>query len=268
MGPAYGSRAIGMYPGIFLAGVFVLIGALASRVVSTYVSLASTTGPYSAAVLVSFIAATNLTTFLKVPTSTIQVYAFAVLGSAVAVGSRINLVLLAILIIGWVVAPVASHYLSRVIYSVLRESKKLRFVIIGIMAYSATVLGLNDVSNAASSLVGSGVDILLAKVVCGLSMYLGMIMWGPRLARRVGEELIRMDYRKAVSAQLTKSVCISALNYLGLNASMNQTTVSALSALGAKKDVLRGIVKGWIYSPILGFVSAYALSIVLKIGGV
>ena len=123
--------------------------------------------------------------------------------------------------------------------------------------------GLNDVSNAASSLVVAGYGILFAKVVCGISMYLGVLMWGPRLIRGVGEELIAMDCRKAVSSQLTKSIMISTLNSVGLNASMNQTIVSALAGLGARRHVMRSVVSGWICGPLIGFATAHALPLIV-----
>jgi len=264
VGPAFGSRAITMYSGIVIAGVLVVVGALATSVVSTYVSLSSITGIYNIAVLSSLVLMANVTTFLKVPTSTIQLYAFSVLGAAAATGASVNYALFLTLVASWVFAPIASFFLGRGIHSVMpSESRYFRYVIVAIMLYSALVLGLNDVSNAASSLVSAGYDITLAKAICGVSMYLGMLMWGPRLIRRVGEELIAMDYRKAVSSQLTKSIIISALNSVGLNASMNQSIVSALAGLGARKHVLRSIVKGWIYSPVIGFATAYILSLMI-----
>jgi inorganic phosphate transporter, PiT family len=264
VGPAFGSKAIHMYPAIILAGILVVVGALLTSVVSTYASLTSVSGLYNVAALSSLVLMANVTTYLKVPTSTIQLYAFSLLGAAVATGASVNYALLLVLVASWLVAPVSSFFLGKGIHRVLpSESKYFRYVIIGIMLYSALVLGLNDVSNAASSLVVAGYSALFAKVVCGVSMYAGMLMWGPRLIRRVGEELIAMDSRKAVSSQLTKSIIISALNTVGLNASMNQTIVSALAGLGARKHVLRGIVSGWIYSPLIGFATAYFLSMII-----
>jgi phosphate/sulfate permease len=207
-----------------------------------------------------------VTTYLKVPTSTIQLYAFSVLGAAVATRSSVNYLLFATLGIGWVASPIASFFLGKGIHRVIpSESRYLRFIIIGIMLYSGLVLGLNDVSNAASSLVGVGYDVTLSKIVCGVSMYAGMLMWGPRLIRRIGEELIKIDYRIAVSSQLTKSIVISALNLAGLNASMNQAIVASLASLGARKDVLKSIIKGWIYSPLIGFAAAFLLSLLVTI---
>ena len=262
VGPAFGSKAIHMYSGIILAGILVVVGSLATSVVSTYVSLANIGGIYEVIVLFSLVLMANVTTYLKVPTSTIQLYAFSVLGAAVATGSAVNYYLFSILAIGWVASPILSYFLGKGIFRILPvESKYFRFAIIGIMLYSGLVLGLNDVSNAASSLVGSGFNITVAKAICGVSMYVGMLTWGSRLIKRVGEELIKMDYRKAVASQLTKSIIVSSLNAVGLNASMNQAIISALAGLGARRNVLTSILKGWIYSPLIGFATAYLLSL-------
>ena len=80
-------------------------------------------------------------------------------------------------------------------------------------------------------------------------------------------DLLELDYRKAAAAQLTKSGIISTLNLFGLNASMNQTVISALASMGARKNVLVSIIKSWIYSPLIGFVTAYGLSLLLRAFG-
>ncbi|MGH2638867.1 MAG: inorganic phosphate transporter, partial [Rhabdochlamydiaceae bacterium] len=144
VGPAFGSRAIHMYSGILLAGILVVIGSLATRVISTYVSLAKMGGIYEVVVLFSLVLMTNVTTYLKVPTSTIQLYAFSVLGAAVATGSSINYPLFLVLAIGWVASPILSFFLGKGIFKILpTESKYFRYIIIGIMLYSGLVLGLN-----------------------------------------------------------------------------------------------------------------------------
>ncbi len=265
VGPAYGSRSLAMYTAILISGAFVILGAVSTRVVTTYVSLALVPPLYQTAALLSLVIMTNVTTFLKIPTSTIQLYAFSLLGVAYETDSRVNYVILGLLVIGWVAAPTFSFGLSRGIFRVLRESKHLRYVIIGVMMYSGLVLGLNDVSNAASSLVSSGIDPLFSKAICGIAMFAGMLIFGPRLIKLVGEEMIKMDFKTAASAQLTKSIIISALNALGLNASINQTMVTSLASLGARRNVLKGILQGWIYSPLIGFGGAFVFAFILKI---
>ena len=265
VGPAYGSRSLTMYVAILVSGAFVIIGAVSTRVVMTFVSLTEVAPLYQTAALLSLVIMTNVTTFLKIPTSTIQLYAFSLLGVAYETASPVNYTILGLLVIGWIAAPSLSFFMSRGIFRVLQESKHLRYLIIGVMMYSGLVLGLNDVSNAASSLVSSGIDPIFSKAICGIAIFFGMLIFGPRLIKLVGEEMIKMNYRTAASAQLTKSIIISALNALGLNASINQTIVTSLASLGARKNVFRGILQGWIYSPIIGFASAFVFALVLKL---
>jgi phosphate/sulfate permease len=264
LGTAVGSKSISFERGVVLAFVLVVAGALASRVVTTYVSLAELSGTYSVAVMLSFVIMTNATTYFRTPTSTIQLYAFALLGAAVATGTPVNLALLLVLLGSWAVAPVLSYAVAREVLRAMPHSDHLRLLIVAVMCYSALVLGLNDVSNAASSLVSYGIAEPSAKLACGLAMGVGMVTWGRRLVKTVGREIVELDYRKAAAAQLTKSVIISGLNAVGFNASMNQTIVAALASMGARRRVVRQIAGAWIVSPLAGFLAAYAISLFIQ----
>ncbi len=266
VGTAFGSKSITLGRGLLISGLLVILGAALSTVVQTYANLAKVGGEYSVVVLISFVLMSNVTTYLKIPTSTIQLYTFGILGAALASGTFISYPTLAVIVLSWAIAPTLGYALGRVVYRYIPQSEHLRYLILGTMLYSALVLGLNDVSNAATSLVVSGVAILPAKLACGVAMMVGMVTWGSRLARRVGEDLVEMDARKAAAAQLTKSVVISALNLFGVNASMNQTIVAALASMGARRKVLKSIVMGWVYSPVIGFAVSFGLSYVLAKG--
>ena len=266
VGTAFGSKSISLRKGLFVSGLLVILGAALSNVVQTYANLAKVGGEYSVVVLISFILMSNVTTYLKIPTSTIQLYTFGILGAALASGTAISYPTLAIIVVSWAIAPTVGYALGRVVYRYIPHSEHLRYLILGTMLYSALVLGLNDVSNAATSLVVSGVALLPAKLACGVAMMIGMVTWGSRLARRVGEDLVQLDLRKAAAAQLTKSVVISALNVFGVNASMNQTIVAALASMGARKKVLKSIILGWVYSPVIGFAVSFGLSFLLVRG--
>jgi len=62
IGPAYGSKSLGMYTAILISGSFVVLGALSTRVVNTYVSLANVAPLYQTAALLSLVIMTNITT--------------------------------------------------------------------------------------------------------------------------------------------------------------------------------------------------------------
>lgn len=57
--------------------------------------------------------------------------------------------------------------------------------LIAIMLLSALALGMNDVSNVASGIVGMGYPGLLAKAYAGSLMALGLITWGRGLVRAI-----------------------------------------------------------------------------------
>jgi PiT family inorganic phosphate transporter len=264
MGIAFGSKSIGIPAGVVISGIFVLFGSMATSVVSTYLSLARIGGVYAASVLGVFVIMTNATTYLKIPTSPIQLYAFSLIGSAIAIGAQIDYHLLTLLIVSWAVAPLLSFLLACRVYRITPSSQLLRFVIIATMIYSAFVLGLNDVSNAASSLILYGFGIAFSKAICGVSIFIGMLTWRARLIKRVGMDRMELDYGKAWAAQLTRSGIISVLNAFGVNASLHQTTVSALASLGARRNVLRPIIESWIYSPLIGLASSYLISLLIN----
>ena len=86
VGTAFGSKSITLRKGLLVSGLLVILGAALSNVVQTYANLAKVGGEYSVVVLISFILMSNVTTFLKIPTSTIQLYTFGILGAALRVG--------------------------------------------------------------------------------------------------------------------------------------------------------------------------------------
>jgi phosphate/sulfate permease len=57
------------------------------------------------------------------------------------------------------------------------------------MCYSALVLGLNDVSNAASLMIGAGLDEYISRFISEALMGAGLIIWGSRLVKFIGGEI-------------------------------------------------------------------------------
>jgi len=252
VGPAYGGGAIPLRLGLLSSALLVVIGSLATPVVYTYVALADLDDKgYLSSLLASSIT-TTIATYARVPTSTIQIFAFSVLGSAVASSSYINWGIALYIALSWALAPSISYAASPWIRRAL-PARADRKILLATMAYSALILGMNDVSNAASPMIGAGINEAASRLASGALMGAGMIIWGSRLARLVGEEIGVTDTRSFIAAHITKSLTLTAHNVLGLNASMNQTLIGALAGLGAERRVITKIVLGWIYSPAIGF---------------
>jgi PiT family inorganic phosphate transporter len=257
VGPAFGGGAVSLYRGLYMASVFVVIGSIATPVVGTYASLAglSTAGFFVAMLSASI--ATSIATWLRIPTSTIQIYGFSIVGVAISERASMDLGVLARIAASWILAPLMAYTISPAFYRInLNPGRAL----IATMLLSATALGMNDVSNAASSIVGMGHPELLAKAYSGSLMALGLITWGRRLVRTIGGEMGAISPRSYLAAHITKIASLLMINTLGLNASMNQTLVAALARLGAERRVVMRIVAGWIYSPLIGLTISFSIS--------
>jgi phosphate/sulfate permease len=93
----------------------------------------------------------------KVPTSTIQIFTFSVIGSVIVGAKHIEASIIFSIILSRILAPLLSYLLAPAIGKAIPGKVGNRFLMVT-MCYSALVLGLNDVSNAASPMIGAGLD--------------------------------------------------------------------------------------------------------------
>jgi len=262
VGSAYGGRAVRLRLGLVMASVLVLIGTLATPVSRTYSNLYSGSfDGYSSILLGSFIA-TSIATYLKIPTSTIQIFTFSALASALVGDGSLSIGILAVLMVSWVLAPVLSYTMAPLI---MRITPNKKWPLLLVMVFSALVLGTNDIGMAASFLGEKGLSRHYAAIMAGFSASLGLVVWGSRLVKLVGDELGIHGERRFLAAQSTKIAILLILNSLGLNASMNQTLIGALAGLGARGKIIRNILMGWALSPVLGLALSMLVYLLLNI---
>lgn len=279
-GTAYGAGVFSLRKALLLTAIFTVIGSVAGsiNVVDTY------TGVVRHAPIVYVVAAqlaaalvTVASTYFKLPTSTIQLYLFALLGAALVGGLPVNGAAIGLVVIAWAAGPLAAFalgfVLSRLGRGIAAKSQRvLRWFLIVVAIYSAFILGSNDVSNAASSLVTSSLlSPRAAGLFGGAFMALGVLTWGRRMLDRIGHDILPLDVQQAATAQFSKAVALSGANALGYNASINQTIIGGLIGVGtAQKEnklnrtVARNIALNWILSPVLGLAAAAAVSLILR----
>ncbi|MHB8359885.1 MAG: inorganic phosphate transporter, partial [Thermoplasmataceae archaeon] len=240
-----------------------------SGVVHTYAFsiVGSATTVQLAAALLGASVAIFISTVLKLPASTIQVYTFSLV--FVAVVSHVNLRYagLVLILLMWIAIPMVAMLLAyilapRVASRFSGDGNRLRFIIIGSSIFSSFTLGSNDVSNAISSVVKAGILTgIVPYAFGGLFIALGLITWGQRLIRRIGTEIVKTDTPLAATAQLTQAITILTGNLMGYNASINQTIITSL--YGAKRStkskavtpgIFRSIAVNWIVSSLISAV--------------
>lgn len=234
-------------------------------------------------------ALTTIFTRLRIPTSTIQILVFCVVGTALGAHVSVRWSTVGVLAVTWVLAPfvaaAAGFLLTRAFDRVpalaaerrtvpsgavsppvvSRDLLVLALVVVG--AGASFVMGSNDVANATGALVGTHTfSPLVAGAVGGAGLAIGVLSWGRPLLERIAFEVVKLDRAMATAAQAVQAVVVLVAVSLGFFTSMNQALVGAMTGAGAargrdtvSRGVLVGIVRGWVIGPGAGLVAAYLI---------
>ena len=224
---------------------------------------------------------------LAIPTSTIQILVFSVVGAGLAAGAGVQWGHIEELAVIWAAAPLAAIGLGYVFTKVLdvvpgvrleaaEEARRaatsaaawLAPALVVVGALASFTMGSNDVANATGSLVGAHVlGPLAAGFVGGLGLAAGVLTWGRPLLRRVAFDLVTVDRPMATAAQLVQAAVVLSAVGFGLFTSMNQALVGAMAGAGFARGrrsvhvaTLVGILEGWVVGPGAGVALAYALT--------
>jgi len=276
LGPAVGAGLLSKSKALKLMAILAFAGAFLSfKVQETYAfNIVSNINEIAvAAALLSAALTTTAFTYLKIPTSTIQVFTFSLVGAAVVGGLSVSIKVLLTFVLFWVVAPVVALSLGFLLIKLIPKhgmEKWIRYFVIGSSMHSAFSVGSNDVSNAVAMLVALDyVDTIAASLIGGTFIAIGVLTWGRRVLARVSGEIVTMKLDVACSAQIAKASTIIGVNLVGYNASINQTLISGLvgASMGKKEKninsrIMKGILIGWGISPASGLVVSVALSLI------
>jgi inorganic phosphate transporter, PiT family len=284
MGMAYSAQAVSRREALGWMAVLTAVGAAVAsgKVVGNVgLNLVATSGlstVAAAAVVATAFALTTVYNYLKIPTSTIQIFVFSLIGVALGTGIPVHWGNVGGLVEVWVAAPVAAvglgFLLTRALSSVRsisdspapgsRWSSPVTTLLVGMALAASFAMGANDVANATAVFVSTGLtDVLLAGVIGGLALAVGVVTWGGRLLATVATDIVRLDRRMAVSAQAAQAIVIlTAVVLVGAFTSMNQALVGGMAGAGLARGertihwpTLRGILIGWAVGPLSGLLA-------------
>src|SRR3954454_7473655 len=280
MGMPHALRAIGAWHALLLMAPLAFLGAtFASHAVERRVGSGLTAVPLSVERQVVVIGvAFAVTTFFnrfRMPTSTIQILVFSIIGVSLATGIGVNWGAIGNLVIVWALAPVAAillGYLLTLGLDRLRLGARIGAVLVAMGAVAAFAMGANDVSNASGALVGTGTfSPLEAGAVGGAAIALGVLTWGKPLLRRVAFEIVEVDRAMATAAQLVQAAVVLAAVGFGFFTSMNQALVGAMAGAGfargretVHRATLFSILQGWVLGPALSIAAGYVFGLLVR----
>jgi inorganic phosphate transporter, PiT family len=265
MGMPHALRAIGAWQALILMAPLAFLGAaFASHAVEQRVGSGLTAAPLSVREQVVVIGvAFAVTTFFnrfKMPTSTIQILVFSVVGVTLAARGTVRWSAIAHLAEVWAAAPVAAIGLGfglTLLLDRLPLGGRIGTALVLMGAIAAFAMGANDVSNATGALVGTGTfSPLAAGAVGGAGIAVGVLTWGKPLLHRVAFEIVAVDRAMATAAQLVQAAVVLAAVAFGFFTSMNQALVGAMAGAGLARGretvhlaTIVSILQGWVLGP-------------------
>jgi inorganic phosphate transporter, PiT family len=290
-GMPYAAGAIRLVPALLVMAPFVLVGAVfaSGKVEATVghgiLTSATVAIPLAAVIIVSALCLTSAYNFLALPTSTIQILVFSVVGAGLASGVGVRWATIETLVVIWATAPFAAcalgfgltRLLDRGARTAVGErsavlSQHAALALVGIGLAASFAMGANDVANASGAFVMTGLFSLeVAGLVGGVGMALGVLTWGRPLLQRVAFDVVKLDPRTAAASQLAQSIVILVSVSFGYFTSMNQALVGAMIGSGLARRggtvvrrTVRAVLVGWAVGPVSGAALGFALAFSLR----
>jgi len=269
-GTAVTSRMLRFSTAAVLCCVFLMLGAALEghRGIHTLDGLTTQT-PLTAG-LTALAAALTVTamTLLKLPISTSQ----AVVGSIIGVGvmqGELNIGGLEKVVVCWVGTPIGAMILAMVMYplfaailnamklDMFRQDRVLRASLVVMGSYGAYALGANNVANVSAMFVGGGLMTpLVASLVGGVCICLGVVTFSRRVMDTVGKGVVRLDAFSALVVVTAEAITVHIYAMVGVPVSTSQAVIGAVVGVGlirgarsVKLSSLRSIFLGWLLTP-------------------
>ena len=280
MGMPHALRAIGAWQALLLMAPLALLGAtFASHAVEKRVGSGLTKANLSVSQQVVVIGvAFAVTTFFnrfRMPTSTIQILVFSVVGVTLATNAGVEWSSVGRLAVVWAAAPLVAIALGALLTLVLDRlplGGRIGTALVAMGAVAAFAMGANDVSNASGALVGTGTfSPLAAGAVGGAGIAVGVLTWGKPLLRRVAFEIVEVDRAMATAAQLVQAGVVLAAVAFGFFTSMNQALVGAMAGAGFARgretvhfSTLLSILQGWVLGPGASIAAGYVFGLLVR----
>ncbi len=284
MGMSFAAGAIRLGPALALMAPLALVGALVASG-----SVEETVGhgilevtPVAIGVALAIVAAalvlTSVYNFVTVPTSTIQILVFSIVGAGLATGTPIDWATIGVLLVVWAIAPFAAFGLGYAFVRLVDTRRApsstpalphgVALALVAVGAGASFAMGANDVSNASGALVMTGFfGLFAAALIGGVGLAVGVLSWGRPILKTVAFDIVRLDPAMATMAQLAQATVILVSVAFGYFTSMNQALVGAMVGAGlargrstVQRSAVRGILIGWAVGPLSGAALGFAFA--------
>lgn len=280
MGTIYGSGALKFKQIVILGSILNIGGAVlfGSMVVETIGKglVSEITIEGAIACLLAAGVFITLATRFKMPVSTTHSVVGAVLGyGLISVGAgEVNWMVVSMVILAWVLSPLAGMGMGYLIYRFIRESalkkvenpskagKLYHFLHIMSSSYESFAHGSNDVANSVALLgvvfaggLSAEESLSISPWVLlfgGIGIAIGLATLGRRVMDTIGKRITRMTYPRGYGAEFSAATTVLICSYFGMPVSTTHTSVGTVTGVGLARGsrrvnlrVLGKIVISW-----------------------
>ncbi len=289
VGTTVGCGVISYKRAVILVSIFVILGAMIDghQVMKTVGNGIVSQPLDHLAIFVALVCSgffVTLATFYRIPTSTSQAIVGGVLGIGLAMGAQINYSKLIVIAESWIVCPILVMGLSYGFYyflsSVLKHLRVGALLIqnglgwLAIMSacYLAYAMGANNAGNAVGPIANLGVvNPQLLLLIGGVSIAVGALTYGRKVADTVGKGITTLDIPGAFAAQMSSAAGLHLFSLFGIPVSTSSAIVGAVVGVGLvkgaksiSKKTISVILLGWVLTPSLAAFTAFLLYKLLK----
>jgi PiT family inorganic phosphate transporter len=213
--------------------------------------------------------------YLRTPVSSHQAIVMSLIGSAFALGNKIDIATVAKIVISWIISPFGALFISILFFWVMEKTLaklpalKVERVLRILLFTGATIIGFNtganELATALAPVVMFGVMNVMEAAIFGSAMlFLGAWLVSVRVAEVVGKGITALDPFSGFAAQFAAGVTVLLFTFLGMPVSTTYCTVGAVSGVGLYKSVigvkfafLRRIVLSWVLTPAAAFTISF-----------
>lgn len=217
--------------------------------------------------------------YLRTPVSSHQAIVMSLIGSAFALGNRIDVNTVAKIVLSWIVSPFGALFLSILIYWVMENTLsklpplKVERVLRILLFIGATIIGFNtganELATALAPIVAFGaMNIFEAALLGSAMLLLGAWIVSIRVAEVVGKGITALDPFTGFAAQFAAGMTVLLFTIIGMPVSTTYCTVGAVTGVGLYKSFrsvkftfLKRIVASWIITPFAAFTVSLAVTL-------
>jgi PiT family inorganic phosphate transporter len=289
IGTTVGCGLLSFKRAVILVAVFAILGAMLQghHVMHTIGKGIVKTDLNYLAVCVALICSgvfVTLATFFKIPTSTSQAIVGGVVGIGLAVGAEVDFSKFILIAESWIICPILvmalAYGLMHLIRLVLRRfatssilfQQALGYLAIISSCYVAYSMGANNAGNAVGPVANLNIfptRVLL--LIGGLSIAIGAITYGRKVADTVGKGITPLDIPAAFVAQVSSAFGMHLFSMFGIPVSTSSAIVGAVVGVGLVKGAhgistktILTILIGWVLTPALAGTWAFMLYKVIE----